>query len=317
MKPCLGYTQTEGGQQWLIVQSLERLNRRSHPYLMSKETKYVWRWARRARADHENDWRDRLACLGPLNLAVHGKPGSKMIGLESFSSSAAPLRRLAREFGGKVERIDMEKLAEQANAPRRPLQLAGDLVILDVHGEWPAEKKKPKNLLRITGAMAFGTGEHPTTSACLRLLRAEAALLIPGWSALDLGTGSGILAIAAEKLGAGRVTAFDNDSHAVRTAEANARRNRCQKIRFSTCDLLSWQPAKNCYPIVMANVFSETLRSAAPSITGAVACGGCLILSGILRIQESETLQTFLQHNLQLEKTSRRGKWVTLQLRLK
>jgi ribosomal protein L11 methyltransferase len=238
-----------------------------------------------------------------------------MIRLEAYDTSAAPLRRVAREFGGKVDRLDAEKLVARANAPRRPLRLASDFAVIDAHGTWPAKDKKPRILLRIGGAMAFGTGEHATTAACLRFVRDEAARLGEGWTMLDIGTGTGILAIAAEKLGAARVIAFDYDPRAIKAAEANAKRNRCRRVKFSLADLLAWKPGKTRYPLVAANVFSEILRAAAPQITDAVQPGGCLVLSGILRVQEKETLATFVARQLRLEKTSRRGKWVTLQLR--
>jgi ribosomal protein L11 methyltransferase len=277
--------------------------------------RHIWRWVRHASATHEDAWRERLAFLGGANLVVHTRPGTKMIRLEAYDTTAAPLRRVARDFGGKVDRLDAEKLVARANAPRHPLRLARDFAVMDAHGTWPAKDKRPRILLRIGGAMAFGTGEHATTAACLRFVRDEAARLGEGWPMLDIGTGTGILAIAAEKLGAARVIAFDYDPRAIKAAEANAKRNRCRRVKFSLADLLAWKPGKTRYPLVAANVFSEILRAAAPQITDAVQPGGCLVLSGILRVQEKETLATFVARKLQLEKTSRRGKWVTLQLR--
>lgn len=275
----------------------------------------VWRWVRHASAAHEDAWRERLAFLGEANLVVHARPGTKMIRLEAYDASAAPLRQVAREFGGKVDRLDAEKIVARANAPRKPLRLARDLAVMDAHGAWPPSMAQPRILLRIGGAMAFGTGEHATTAACLRFVRDESARLGEDWTMLDIGTGTGILAIAAEKLGAARVEAFDYDLRAVKAALANAKRNRCRRVKFSRADLLAWKPGRANYPLVAANVFSEILRAAASQIVNAVAPGGCLILSGILRVQEKETLATFVARKLQLEKTSRRGKWVTLQLR--
>jgi ribosomal protein L11 methyltransferase len=206
------------------------------------------------------------------------------------------------------------KIATRANAPRRPLTIARDLAIIDAHGSWPAAKPKPRILLRITGAMAFGTGEHATTASCLRFLRAESGRIGRDWTLLDIGTGSGILAIAAEKLGAKQVEAFDYDERAIKAAQANVRRNRCRRIKMTKANLLRWKPRKT-YPFVAANVFSEILRLAAPQITAAVRPGGCLVISGILRPQEDETLEAFQKRGFRLERASRRGKWVTLQLR--
>jgi ribosomal protein L11 methyltransferase len=278
----------------------------------SRTPRHVPRWVRHASAGHEDAWRERLAFLG-TGLVIHSRPGAKLLRLEAYAPRKV-LRRLASEFGGKVESIDAVKIATRANAPRRPLRIARDLAIIDAHGSWPAAQAKPRLLLRIAGAMAFGTGEHATTSACLRFLRAEAARLEPGWTTLDIGTGSGILAIAAEKLGAERVDAFDYDERAIKAAQANLRRNRCRRIKLSRKNLLRWTPRRR-YPLVVANVFSEILRLAAPQITAAVQPGGCLILSGILRPQERETLAAFEPRGFRLEQASRRGKWVSLQLR--
>jgi ribosomal protein L11 methyltransferase len=274
--------------------------------------RHIQRWVRHASAAHEDAWRERLAFLG-TGLVIHIRPGTKLLRLEGYASGSV-LRQLRKEFGGKLERIDTVEIATRANAPRRPLRIVRDLAIIDTHGSWPATKPKPRILLRITGAMAFGTGEHATTAACLRFLRDEAGRADQDWTLLDIGTGSGILAIAAEKLGAKQIDAFDYDERAFKAARANMLRNRCRRIKMTKTNLLRWKPRRT-YPLVVANVFSEILRLAAPQITSSVRPGGYLIISGILRPQEQETLGTFLRFGLQLEAVSRRGKWVTLKLR--
>ena len=277
-----------------------------------RSPRHIRRWVRHASATHEEAWRERLAVAG-TGLVVHSRPGTKLLRLEVYGPDRM-LRALTKEFGGKLERIDTVAIATRANAPRRPLRITGDLAVIDVHGKWPEAKPRPRILLRIAGAMAFGTGEHATTAACLRFLHREAAQAGEDWTMLDIGTGSGILAIAAEKLGAKKVDAFDNDERAVQAARANIRRNRSRRTNLTKKNLLQWKPRQR-HPVVVANVFSEILRLAAPQITAAVRSGGCLILSGILRSQENETLESFLPRGFQLEAISRRGKWVTLQLR--
>jgi ribosomal protein L11 methyltransferase len=279
---------------------------------MSTSARFVHRWTRRVPAHREDEWRERL--FDPdTSLVVHGHPGRPTVRLEVYGPTAA-LRRLARVHGGKVARIDAAALATRANAPRRPLRPLPQMGIVDAHGRWPANRPKPRSVLRIAGAMAFGTGEHATTAACLRLLAAEVGRLAPGWTLLDVGTGSGILAIAAEKLGAVRVEAFDNDPRAVTAAQANLRRNRCRRISLSTRDVLRWRPARR-HPLVIANILSEILRAAAPRLKAALQPGACLILSGILRQQEEEVLETFGALGLIHEKTARRGRWSSLQMR--
>ena len=291
---------------------LERTPRRVQPPLVAK---HAWRWVRKASAKHEAGWRDRLSFLPSGCLVVHGSPGKKNIRLEAYLEHSGPLRQIAGVFGGRVEKFDPEKIARQANAPRRPLRIGKTLGVIDAHGAWPGKATRPRIVLRIGSAMAFGTGEHATTAACLRFLASAAQYFAPGWACLDLGAGSGILAIAAEKLGAGRVRGFDYDPRAVKAAQANVKLNRCRRAKITAGNLLHWRPGRERYEIVMANVFSEILRAGAPKIVRAIATGGCLVLSGILRPQEKEVLRTFRTLGMKPIAASRRGKWVTLRLR--
>ena len=280
----------------------------------SSPSRHVWNWSRRIAAEDEDAWRDRLAFLGPDKIAVHGRPGLRTVRIEAYSETAAALRRAIREFGGKLEKLDVQKLAARAAAPRKPLRLSADFAVMDAHGNWPSKRPLPRVLLRIGGSMAFGTGEHATTASCLRILRHEASRFGSGWAALDIGTGTGILAIASEKLGASRVNAFDNDPRAVRAAQANVRLNHCKRVSVKCADLFLWNPSRR-YPVVMANVFSEILRANAARIVRAVGPGGCLVLSGILRAQEAETAAAFTSRGLRIDQTKRRGKWSTVVLR--
>lgn len=278
-------------------------------------TATTWRWTRNAPAHHEAAWRERLSCLGAGCLVVHARPRAKTIRLEVYADKPQSLRQLARIVGGKVDRLDAGKIAARANAPRKPLRIGRTFGVVDTDGRWPDNLPRPKHLLRIGSAMAFGTGEHATTSACLRHLAAEAGSCARGWTCLDLGTGSGILAIAAEKLGAAKVRAIDYDPRAVKAAKENLRRNRAHRTNLTKGDLLKWSPGRTRHRVVLANVFSEILRAAAPRITRSVAPGGCLVLSGILRTQEAGVLRTFRPLGFKLEAAPRRGKWVTLLLR--
>lgn len=274
----------------------------------------TWRWTRRVAAHQEEFWRGRLED-GGYSPAVHGRPGARTVRLEIYAQRKTELTHLVKKFDGTLERINVEKIISQSLIPRRPIRITSGLAVTDVRGTWPTNLPRPAILLRIAGAMAFGTGEHATTASCLRFLQEEARHLQPGWTALDIGTGSGILAIAAEKLGAASVTAFDNDARAVSAALANARRNRCRRITITEGDVLRWSAGWTRHPVVAANVYSSILRAAAPRIIRAVRPGGCLILSGILRTEESEVLRTFLEYPLNLEKAARRGKWATFLLR--
>jgi ribosomal protein L11 methyltransferase len=131
--------------------------------------------------------------------------------------------------------------------------------------------------------MAFGTGAHPTTALCLEAL-GDALLERPGASVLDVGTGSGILAIAAARLGAGRVAASDLDPAAVRVARENAARNGVELA----VDGRGADAVPGRFDLVLANILANALASLAPALAARLAPGGLLFLSGLLDGQEGE-----------------------------
>ncbi|HLA10084.1 MAG TPA: 50S ribosomal protein L11 methyltransferase [Pyrinomonadaceae bacterium] len=134
-----------------------------------------------------------------------------------------------------------------------------------------------KIVIRIEPGMAFGTGTHETTQLCLRAIESH----FRGQSFLDVGTGTGILAIAAAKVAPNaRVEAFDNDANAVRIAEENARLNGVDRISFH---LGSIDDTTVSADFVCANLTTETILSMLPALVGATC--GRLILSGILASQ--------------------------------
>ena len=128
---------------------------------------------------------------------------------------------------------------------------------------------------------------------------------------VDIGTGSGILALAARIFGARTVEGGDFDPVAVRVAKENAVANKVRGVHFARMDVLKWKAPRR-WPVVLANVFSTTLIAAASRIASAVEHGGRLILSGILRTQEREVLAAFRKQGCRLKRAVRKGKWVTL-----
>lgn len=132
-----------------------------------------------------------------------------------------------------------------------------------------------ETLVRIDPGMAFGTGQHPTTAMCLAALE---QLVRPGASVLDLGCGSGILAIAAAKLGAGRVVALDVDPQAAKAAAANAAANAAD-VEVRTGSLVD---ASERYDLIVANISGLALERLAPLIAAALTPGGRLVASGFL-----------------------------------
>ena len=176
-------------------------------------------------------------------------------------------------------------------------------------------KEHPKrDIIVIPPEMAFGTGDHATTSTCLRLLvdvARERKGHGAGWSVADLGTGTGVLAIAAHKLGAGEVFACDFDPFAVAAAARNAARNETPEILTKEQDVLKWKPRKKGYDVVLANLFSTVLIEAWPVVGKSLAAGGDLIVSGILASQAWDVFTAAAAHGIGFSKVIRKGKWVT------
>jgi ribosomal protein L11 methyltransferase len=181
-----------------------------------------------------------------------------------------------------------------------PIRISGRLWIVPSWHEAP--DPAAVNLILDPG-MAFGTGSHPTTRLCLEWLERN---VVAGCTLLDYGCGSGILAIAAARLGAGTVTGVDIDPQAVAAAAANAERNGVV-ARFTD----SAQPLAGEYDLVVANILSNPLRVLAPAICGHVRRGGRLALSGILREQADEIIAIYSRW-LPLQVADTREDWVCL-----
>lgn len=165
--------------------------------------------------------------------------------------------------------------------------------------------------LRLDPGLAFGTGTHPTTALCLGWLDAlglEGAL--DGRRVLDVGCGSGILAIAALKLGARSGVGSDIDPQALLASRDNAERNAIAEDAL-TLYLPEAMPAER-FEIVLANILAGPLVELAPTIAGHVAPGGRLALSGILEHQADEVLDAYRAEGLTMDEPRTRDGWVLL-----
>ncbi len=190
---------------------------------------------------------------------------------------------LARIPSFSVESLGDHNWVRETQTQFAPIQISERLWIVPSWHQPPAPEAVN---LRLDPGLAFGTGAHPTTRQCLRWLEAN---LRGGEYVLDYGCGSGILAIAAAKLGAREVVASDIDSQALRTGFDNATRNGV---------LISWVlpvdlPARRSYDIVVANILANPLRLLAPRLGAQVRPGGHLILAGILDRQAGEVIDAY------------------------
>jgi ribosomal protein L11 methyltransferase len=258
-------------------------------------------------------WEERFA--GNPNLVIEYLKGGKSIRVRLFCNTEKEAKEVFHRFGGSVRKVAGSEWNKPV-APPRPVKVR-DVFVLTAETR-PKEiaaiqKANPKRqIISIPPEMAFGTGDHATTSTCLRLLvdvaRERKATV---WTVADLGAGTGVLAIAAKKLGSGETFACDFDPFAVAAAARNAVRNATPDIQTKEQDVLKWRPRKKGYDVVMANLFSTVLIEAWPVIAKSLAPGGDLIVSGILATQAWDVFTAAASNGLGFTKVIKKGKWVT------
>lgn len=243
-------------------------------------------------------------------LAIVERAESRSSLLQISCPTLKQARALVREMGGSAQKLPKGWLQDFAKQARiKPLRLGSRLIVYSAHdqgGPGPGVRT-----IVIPAEAAFGTGDHATTAMCLRLLECYTRLRPLGWSMLDAGTGSGILALAARCLGAGHVLAIDNDPLACAIAKRNARANGIRQIKFQSDDVLKLKPSAR-FDIITANLFSELLIAALPGWSRSLSRGGALILSGILRSQETAVASALRRNGFALAEVRRRGKWIAL-----
>jgi len=269
---------------------------------------YLWRKIAGSRwlGAHENI----LQARSGGRLAIISKPGRKRRQLEIACTSRNDSRKLVEEFGGRTEKLPRNWLQRFARLYQsKPIKVGKRLVIVgkvDFQTPKAFVLNKPR-LLVIPASAAFGTGEHATTAMSLRLLERLTREWKNSWSLADLGTGSGILALAAERFGAGRVVGIDIDPKAISVAKANARLNKIDNVDFKLGDLRKWK-SRAGRDVVAANLYSRLLIEILPKLRRA----HWLILSGVLRMQENKLLHALRRNKIEIVKVNRRGKWIAV-----
>ena len=191
------------------------------------------------------------------------------------------------------------------------LKIGKRLVIKPSWIEYDA--KDGELLIELDPGLAFGTGYHPTTYTCLEAME---QLVQPGMNVLDLGCGSGILTIAAIKLGAGQVTALDIDPQAVQASRQNFRRTRIrEQVSLDQGSLPHKLAPAGAFDLALANISARGIRERAPDILPALRPGGVLVASGIIEEQHAETEEALLQTGFTDIEVWPKEDWVTLTCR--
>ena len=206
-----------------------------------------------------------------------------------------------------LDGVNEEDWAESWKQYYKPIPL-GRVTIVPA---WENYDAKPGEvIIKMDPGMAFGTGTHETTRLVMKIMQDE---IVGGERVLDVGTGSGILAICASKLGARSVNAYDIDPVAVKVAKENALADGCGNITVGVSDLLAGVDLSGGkYDFCVANIVADIIIRMMPDMDGCLKEGAPLILSGIIADREGEVVRCCEKHGYRVVKRESENDWVGL-----
>jgi ribosomal protein L11 methyltransferase len=251
------------------------------------------------------------AVPGPKEYGVIGYFPDTSLTVERCRLLEAHIQALRHRHGGRY-RVTYERLNESdwAEAWKEffwPERITPHLIIKPTWREFEAEKEDI--VLEIDPGMAFGTGSHPTTALCLTLIE---KYLQPHDCFLDIGTGSGILMVAAARLGAKLVHGVDNDETAVAVALKNLSLNGIdpKMVAVNFGDLTT--NIKTRYNMVTANILSEVILELADDIKRVISPGGLFVCSGIIKKSQKKVLSKLKTVGLEIIEVAEKDEWIAI-----
>lgn len=257
----------------------------------------------------EAELRDAPAPEGGIPIRRVAKaflPADDVARLEALQQALWHLSQLRPLPEPQIRTLGPADWAEAWKSGYQVLKLGKRLRIVP---SWIAYAPEPGEvIITLDPGMAFGTGLHPTTQLCLQALE---ELLVPGMRVLDVGTGSGILSIAAAKLGAAEVLAVDIEAIAVRTARENVALNGVEatvRVEQGSVD----DAERGTYDLVLANILAEINARLAPHLARHTAPGGWLVASGILDVREPVVERAFGLAGLHIVRRWQQEDWLAL-----
>lgn len=272
-------------------------------------------WSKLSSKKWEDAWEDRF-CGNP-NAVIEEFRNKTRIRISVYCDEKAGADALQEQFGGSVRELKNANWVAMSSVVRKPMKIRDRLVIVgEVEGKGLKKRREEfsdRTVLSFPPEMAFGTGDHETTSTVLRFLVDQAAEWKREgrqWSCLDAGCGTGILAIAAMHLGAAECYGFDFDPQAIEVAGHSKARNAAEKVTFEVQDVLKWH-SETKYDLIVANIFASILREAFPRIKKWLKADGVLMISGILADQWEETRAVAEGQGFEFELFKQKGKWVS------
>ncbi len=242
-------------------------------------------------------------------------------GFEGFEETPGNLRAYIDEAGfdeiiigelAKASGISFSKSIIEETNWNQLWESNFDPVVVDDYAAIRADFHEPiQNVTHeiiITPKMSFGTGHHATTNLMIRQMK---ELDLHGKTVFDFGTGTGVLAILAEKAGASKVLAVDNDQWSYVNAMENIERNKCIKISIQLADT----PDPNLqFDVVLANINKNIILTHLPILSKQIRQGGCLLISGLLASDEVDILSAVRREGLNVVKKAERDNWLVFKL---
>ena len=222
----------------------------------------------------------------------------------------AKLASLSITFEKEIEGMEEENWADSWKKYFKPIKL-GRVTIVPAWEEYNA--REGEIVIKMDPGMAFGTGTHETTRLVMKIMQDE---MKGGELALDLGTGSGILAICASKLGARHVNAYDIDPVAVKVAKENAEADGCSNICVGVSDLLAGvDTSMGKYDFCVANIVADILIRMLPDIKPYLKDGAPLILSGIIAPRADEVIAAAEKYGFSVVREERENDWLAIMVK--
>jgi len=232
---------------------------------------------------------------------------SSNIILEKIQARSKELAQFGIQVKIEVEIVDEKDWADAWKTYFNVTRITDRIVIKP---DWKDHTPEPDDIvIHLDPGMAFGTGTHPTTSMCIRMIE---QFLVPGSQFLDVGTGSGILMIAAAKLGAKQLTGIDTDELAVGISRENLIKNRIDPLLYTlVCTTLD-QTQETTYELIAANIIAQVIVDVMPDLKKRMAINGVAILSGIIRERKPDVLAALEKSSLRIIHEINEEEWVAL-----
>jgi ribosomal protein L11 methyltransferase len=229
------------------------------------------------------------------------------------------LEEKVRQLSGRLgflyrityKELDEQDWAQTWKAYFWPQKISPHLVVKPTWREYQADNDEV--VIELDPGMAFGTGTHPTTALCMTMIE---KYLTKGASFLDVGTGSGILMIAAAKLGAGRLCGVDKDAVAIEVAGQNLKLNQIpsRRFRLTTGNLVA--EISDSYTFIAANIFSHVILELLEDISRVLMVGGIFVCSGIIAENKNSVLSAMEGLGFKILETAAKEGWVAIAGRL-